>query len=223
MKGILQRQARPLLLIARPQMYHDDALRSRASVGWFSVAPVMSWSWSCSPVSTPYNHALALFRSRLTRTGVIPGSPPFSSTQSAEVTKFTTRDWRASSAASDSSASFRASISIPRACAPSNTSSSGTRSVWPPRLAYSRPRAWSTRTRRMICEQRARKCMRFSQRMLPASNQLEVTFIDQDGRLERLAGGPSVAGRFAPPPGKRRTSSCQAPVHHPRPRLRSIR
>ena len=36
--------------------------------------------WSCSTVNTPYNHALALFQSRLTRTGVIPRTSAVSST-----------------------------------------------------------------------------------------------------------------------------------------------
>ena len=35
---------------------------------------------SCSPLSTPYNHALAHFQSRLTRTGVMPKTSAVSST-----------------------------------------------------------------------------------------------------------------------------------------------
>jgi hypothetical protein len=41
-------------------------------VGLFPSANRYELAWSCSPVSTPYNHALALCQSRLTRTGVIP-------------------------------------------------------------------------------------------------------------------------------------------------------
>ena len=52
---------------------------------------------------------------------------------------------------------LKASTSIPRDFAPMRMSSSGTRSAWPPRLVEARARAWSTRIRRMICEQMARK------------------------------------------------------------------
>ena len=53
---------------------------ARHTVGLFPRSACQELAWACSPVSTPYNHALALFQSRLTRTGVIPRTSAVSST-----------------------------------------------------------------------------------------------------------------------------------------------
>jgi len=55
--------------------------------------------------------------------------------------------------------------STPRALLPSSASSSGSCACPPPRLASRRLRAWSTRIRRIIWAQRAKKWARFRQRM----------------------------------------------------------
>ena len=49
-------------------------------VGLFPSAARYELVWSCSPVRTPYNHALAIFQSRLTVSGEIPRTSAVSST-----------------------------------------------------------------------------------------------------------------------------------------------
>ena len=57
-----------------------------------------------------------------------------------------------------------------------------------PRLAARRPRAWSTRMRRMIREEKAKKCVRSCHRMRLQALELEEGFVDERGGLQGVAG-----------------------------------
>jgi hypothetical protein len=107
------------------------------------------------------SQAFAKFQSRITVSGEIFRTLEVSSTLSPPKNRIsTTWTFLASTLDREFKASSRASMSTPCARAPSNALSKEMCTMLPPRFAYRRLRAWSTRMRRIICAHTAKKCSR---------------------------------------------------------------
>src|SRR5260370_12694374 len=76
-------QPRPLDAVRSTSLFliWGDLVKPHVDIMWLVTSTARyALVWSCSAVSAPYNHALALFQSRLTLTGVIPRTSAVSST-----------------------------------------------------------------------------------------------------------------------------------------------